>query len=224
MALKHHYSNYPFEIGIDEAGRGPMFGRVYIGAVVIPDDESIDWSMVKDSKKFTSKKKIKEAAEHIKEHASYWNVSWEDESTIDKINIRQATLKGMHCCIKNILEQCSDLATQYNTMLLVDGNDFKPYMTITEEGELAAFKHMCIKGGDNEYITIAAASILAKVHRDEYIEELCEQYPKLSEYYSIDSNKGYGAKVHMEGIKKHGITKWHRKSFGLCKSSNIIEI
>ena len=78
--------------------------------------------------------------------------------------------------------------------------------------------------GDNEFVAIAAASILAKVYRDDYIAELCEKYPALSEYYSIDKNKGYGAKVHMEGIRKYGITQWHRKSFGICKTANIIDL
>ena len=223
MTLKTHYSENDVEIGIDEAGRGPMFGRVYIGAVVIPRNSDIDWSIVKDSKKFSSKKKILEAAEFVKTHALHWTIQWESESTIDKINIRQATLKGMHSCIKNILNECKT-ANVDNTTLLVDGNDFRPYMTLSQEGDLRPLNHICIKGGDNEYVAIAAASILAKVYRDEYIGELCEKYPQLSEYYSIDKNKGYGAKVHMEGIQTYGITQWHRKSFGICKSANIIDL
>jgi ribonuclease HII len=78
--------------------------------------------------------------------------------------------------------------------------------------------HECIKGGDNEYCSIAAASILAKVERDKYIDELCKKYPELIEKYGIDTNKGYGAQKHINGIKKYGITKWHRKSFGICKN------
>lgn len=221
MTLKTNYSDAAIEIGVDEAGRGPMFGRVYIGAVVIPQNSDIDWSIVKDSKKFSSRKKILEAAEFVKTNALHWTVSWEDESTIDHINIRQATLKGMHGCIKTIL---NELPNPNDTMLLIDGNDFRPYMTISDDGELNPLNHICIKGGDNEYIAIAAASILAKVHRDKYIGDLCEKYPLLSEYYSIDKNKGYGAKVHMEGIRTYGITQWHRKTFGLCKSANIIDL
>lgn len=223
MTLKTNYSEADVEIGVDEAGRGPMFGRVYIGAVVIPKNSDIDWSIVKDSKKFSSKKKILEAAEFVKAHALHWNVSWEDESTIDRINIRQATLKGMHSCIKTILNECEH-ATHENTMLLIDGNDFRPYMIPGPECELIPINHICIKGGDNEYVAIAAASILAKVHRDEYINDLCEKYPLLSEYYSIDTNKGYGAKVHMEGIKTHGITQWHRRTFGICKIANTNDL
>jgi ribonuclease HII len=223
MTLKTNYSEADVEIGVDEAGRGPMFGRVYIGAVVIPKNSDIDWSIVKDSKKFSSKKKILEAAEFVKAHALHWNVSWEDESTIDRINIRQATLKGMHSCIKTILNECKH-ATHENTMLLIDVNDFRPYMILGPECELIPINHICIKGGDNEYVAIAAASILAKVHRDEYINDLCEKYPLLSEYYSIDTNKGYGAKVHMEGIKTHGITQWHRRTFGICKIANTNDL
>ena len=96
-----------------------------------------------------------------------------------------------------------------NSMLLVDGNYFIPYQGIPS---------ICIEGGDNEYACIAAASILAKVERDEYIDCLCLENPDLKEKYSIHTNKGYGAKKHIDGIKEHGITKWHRKSFGICKN------
>lgn len=103
--------------------------------------------------------------------------------------------------------------------LLVDGNLFNP---ITEydkiNQKIVALPHICIEGGDNKYSAIAAASILAKVHRDKYIEDLCVEHPELSEKYSIDSNKGYGAKKHIDGIRQHGITQWHRKSFGICKN------
>ena len=93
-----------------------------------------------------------------------------------------------------------------------------------KDDNLVVYEHECVKGGDAEYSNIAAASILAKVERDEYILDMCEKYPKLKEYYSLDSNKGYGAKIHLEGIKKYGITKWHRKSFGCCKFADIINI
>jgi ribonuclease HII len=82
---------------------------------------------------------------------------------------------------------------------------------------LEQIPHVCVEGGDNKYSSIAAASILAKVARDTYIDELCQQNPELIERYSIDSNKGYGAKKHLDGIKEHGITIWHRRSFGICK-------
>ena len=211
------------EIGVDEVGRGPMFGPVYTGAVVLPKDcDEFDYSLLKDSKKFTSRKKLLAAAEYIKEHAIYWSVTCESEKTIDKINILQATLKSMHCSISNILEKMS-IDDQKNVFLTIDGNQFRPYSVMMED-ELYSFPHECFKGGDDLYSSIAAASILAKVERDNYILELCEKYPKLKEYYSIDSNKGYGAKVHLDGIRQYGITKWHRKTFGACRAASIIEI
>lgn len=205
------------ECGIDEAGRGPMFGRVYAGLVVLPKDDSFDHSQMKDSKKFHSKKKIEEVAEYIKQHAIAWAVEYEDEQTIDDINILQATQSAMHKCIKNILKkiQIEDIN---NILLLVDGNYFKPYSCLnSSKSKLEYIKYQMIEGGDNKYTSIAAASILAKVDRDKYIENLCLQNPELIERYGIDSNKGYGSKKHMDGIKQYGITKWHRKTFGICK-------
>lgn len=211
------------EIGVDEVGRGPMFGPVYTGAVVLPkDSEDFDYSLLKDSKKFTSRKKLLAAAEYIKENALFWSVTFESEKTIDKINILQATLNSMHKSISNILEKMSD-DQQKNVFLTVDGNQFRPYSTMMND-ELYTIPHECFKGGDDLYSSIAAASILAKVERDNYILDLCEKFPKLKEYYSIDSNKGYGAKVHLDGIKQYGITKWHRRTFGACRTADIIQI
>jgi ribonuclease HII len=103
--------------------------------------------------------------------------------------------------------------------LLIDGNYFKPVTYLNKAtNRIETIPHVTIEGGDNKYAAIAAASILAKVERDRYIEELCEQNPTLSEHYGIDSNKGYGAKRHLDGIKEHGITIWHRRSFGTCKN------
>lgn len=208
------------EIGIDEAGRGPMFGRVYAGVAVLPKDNIFDHSQMKDSKKFTSKKKIENVAEYIKENAIAWAVEYEDEQIIDDINILQATQSAMHKGIKNVLAQLSNNKDiDYDKiLLLVDGNYFKPYSILNKtKTKLESIKCQMIEGGDNKYTSIAAASILAKVSRDKYIKELCIQNPELIERYSIDSNKGYGSKKHMEGIKKYGITKWHRKTFGICK-------
>ena len=211
------------EIGVDEVGRGPMFGPVYTGAVVLPkDSEDFDYSLLKDSKKFTSRKKLLAAAEYIKENALFWSVTFESEKTIDKINILQATLNSMHKSISNILEKMTD-DEQKNVFLTVDGNQFRPYSTMMND-ELYTIPHECFKGGDDLYSSIAAASILAKVERDNYILDLCEKFPKLKEYYSIDSNKGYGAKVHLDGIKQYGITKWHRRTFGACRTADIIQI
>jgi len=204
------------EIGVDEVGRGPLFGRVYTAAAILPKDDSFDHSKMKDSKKFHSKQKIQEAAEYIKQNAIAWSVTYEDEKTIDEINILQATQKSMHKCIKEILNKTSFKPDFIQ--LLIDGNYFNSYTEYNQaKKKLEVLKHVCIEGGDNKYSCIAAASILAKVERDAYIEELCQEHPELSERYNIDSNKGYGAKKHLEGIKEYGITQWHRKTFGICK-------
>ena len=209
-----------FEIGVDEAGRGPLFGRVYTAAVVLPKDDSFDHSRVKDSKKFNSKKKIEEAADYVKENAIAWYVSFEDEKVIDEINILQATQRSMHSSIletrKQLIGKMKD--KNYKIELLIDGNYFNPITILNKtSSKIETIPYTTIVGGDNKYTAIAAASILAKVERDKYINDLCEQNPTLSEYYSIDSNKGYGAKKHLDGIKEHGITIWHRRSFGICK-------
>ena len=115
--------------------------------------------------------------------------------------------------MKNIKEK--------DLLLLIDGNYFKPlYQYNKELDKIEEVPHVCIEKGDNTYCSIAAASILAKVARDEYISELCNEYPDLIEKYNIQSNKGYGSKQHLDGIKKYGITSWHRKTFGICKSYN----
>lgn len=212
------------EIGIDEAGRGPMFGRVYAGAVVLPKDDSFDHSSMKDSKKFHSKKKIEQVAEYIEKNAVAWAVEYEDEQTIDEINILQATQSAMHKAIKNVIGQlkAKEQTKIENMLLLVDGNYFKPYSTLnTAKTKLETIKYQLVEGGDNKYTSIAAASILAKVHRDQYIDALCLQNPELVERYGIDSNKGYGSKKHMDGIKQYGITKWHRRTFGICKDYSV---
>ena len=226
----------PYEIGIDEAGRGPMFGRVYTAAVILPTAlhaNSFNHSLMKDSKKFHSEKKIKEAAAYIKENAIAWAVAWADETVIDDINIRNATHKAMHNAIKHVLQASSEnidiagaeplagfkplagvegLAEQL--LLLVDGNDFTPYIDPITKKRLP---HVCIEGGDNAYTSIAAASILAKVSRDQYIADLCAEQPDLITKYDLLKNKGYGTKKHMDGIKAHGITSLHRKTFGICR-------
>lgn len=207
-----------FEIGVDEVGRGPLLGRVYTAAVILPKDDSFDCSIVKDSKKFTSKKKILEASEYIKAHALAWYISFEDENTIDKVNILQATQLSMHHSILETIKQMNKInKTECKYSLLIDGNYFKPFSYLNKN-KIEIVPHVTIEGGDNKYASIAAASILAKVERDKYIEELCKENPTLIEHYGIDSNKGYGAKRHIEGIKEHGITIWHRRSFGICKN------
>ena len=228
--LKKYYFEDPtiFEIGVDEVGRGPLFGRVYTAAVILPKDDSFDSSQIKDSKKFHSKKKIEEVANYIKEKAIAWYVSFEDEKTIDEINILQATQKSMHHSIIETIKLAFHIKEKENTTqqlysfhLLIDGNYFKPITIFNPiTNKLETLPNTCVEGGDNKYVAIAAASILAKVERDKYIYALCLENPELCEKYSIDSNKGYGAKKHMDGIKEHGITIWHRRSFGICKNYN----
>jgi ribonuclease HII len=216
-----------FEIGVDEVGRGPLFGRVYSAAVILPKDDTFDCKMVKDSKKFHSKKKIEEASDYIKKTALAWYISFEDEKKIDEINILQATQLSMHHSIlevkkqmnKNLKDKGRLEQKDYNYHLLIDGNYFKPFNYLNKKtNKPETIPYTTVEGGDNKYASIAAASILAKVERDKYIDELCMQNPNLIEYYGIDSNKGYGAKRHLDGIKEHGITIWHRRTFGICKN------
>ena len=225
LEKKYVNDNNIIEIGVDEVGRGPMFGRVYTAAVILPKQETNDetltgifkYSLLKDSKKFSSKKKIKEVYDYIIENCIDYEIQYETEKVIDDINILQATQKSMHKCIQKLIQK--NKLTPDNTHLLIDGNYFKPHTSFDKDNEIIqCYNHTCVKGGDNTYCSIAAASILAKVARDKYIEEICSVYPVIDEYYSILSNKGYGSKKHMEGIKNYGITPWHRKSFGICKT------
>lgn len=225
MALNKHYleDTTILEIGVDEAGRGPLFGRVYAAAVILPKDPATeyDFSQMKDSKKFHSKKKIAHVADYIKQNAVAWAVAYEDEAAIDKMNILQATQSAMHKAIKSCIEIAEKKALDGappTIQLLIDGNYFNSITTYDKvRGQIKAMPHVCIEGGDNKYAAIAAASILAKVSRDTYIEDLCAEHPELNEKYGILSNKGYGAKKHMDGIRANGITIWHRRSFGPCK-------
>lgn len=220
IILKKYYSDSSdIEIGVDEAGRGPLFGRVYSAAVVLPKDDSFDHSLVKDSKKFHSKKKISEVYDYIKKNAIAWSIEYEDETVIDKINILQATQSAMHKAISNVKKQLHKDTSEI--LLLIDGNYFKPLTMLNHKtNKLEITNFVTVEGGDNKYSSIAAASILAKVERDNYIDELCKENPELVINYGINSNKGYGAKKHIEGIKEHGITIWHRRSFGICKDYN----
>ena len=204
-----------YEVGIDEAGRGPLFGPVYAAAVILPkDDENFDYSQIKDSKMFTSRNKRKKVADYIKDNALAWGIGFRDSKFIDTYNIRQATFYSMHDAIT--MAKCKTSITN-NFRLLVDGNDFKPYMyfnSLTNNLEKVPFE--CFVKGDKNYYSIAAASILAKTAHDDFIDDLCEKYENLNEKYSLLKNKGYGTKDHMEGIKTHGITEWHRASFSPC--------
>ena len=203
--LKGFYGENNLEAGIDEAGRGPLFGRVYVGTAILhPTD--FDHSLMRDSKKLSERQRLI-AYDYIKENAIDFAVYYHDENIIDNINIFNATYDAMHKALDK-LQVRPDL-------ILVDGCHFTPY---SFEGK--SVNHVCIEKGDNTYSSIAAASILAKVERDKYIKDLCNKYENLNEFYGILSNKGYGTAKHLEGIKKHGISKWHRKTFGICKQYN----
>ena len=213
------------EIGVDEAGRGPLFGRVYTAAVILPKDDTFDFTKVKDSKKFHSKNKINEAYEYIKHNAIAWSITYSDETLIDKINILQATQDSMHQSILQVSNKYKKLVenenenTFYSFNLLVDGNYFNPITSFNKDSnKVESMPYITVEGGDNKYASIAAASILAKVERDNYIDQLCEENPYLVEYYSLNTNKGDGAKKHLDGIITHGITIWHRRSFAPCKN------
>ena len=190
-------------IGVDEAGRGPLFGRVYTAAVILPD--GFDLSLLKDSKKFTSEKKIKEVSDYIKKNASYC-ISYQDEYYIDKVNILNATIKSMQQSVIGLLNTY-DVS---NVKIYVDGTQFKPCFYKDKW-----LPYECVIKGDSLHKCISAASILAKVERDEYIRELCKENPELDERYGLLNNKGYGTKRHIEGIKTYGYCEYHRKSFKL---------
>ena len=154
-------------------------------------------------------------ARHIVAHCVDYSVCYRSETTIDEINILQAT-QAMHKCIDDLISRNS--LNPESTLLLIDGNYFRPHTLWDKESQsFTCFSHECVKGGDALYSSIAAASILAKVRRDAYINEICDEHPELDDRYSLRSNKGYGAKKHREGIQEHGISPWHRKSFGICK-------
>jgi ribonuclease HII len=221
--MLRNYSHQHIEIGCDEVGRGPLFGRVYAASVILPN--TFDISEIKDSKKFCSKKKIKKVSDYIKENALAWSIQYEDENKIDEINILQSTQLAIHKSIQETIQIYISNNNNNNDNnnafhILVDGNYFKPFLFLNQnnnQNQIIEITNSCIIGGDNMYASIAAASILAKVARDEYILELCEQYPELSNHYFIHKNKGYGTKQHIQGIQQYGITPWHRKTFGICK-------
>jgi len=217
-----------YEICLDEVARGPLFGRLYVSAVVLPKETNFDGSTIKDSKKFTSKKKIREVAEYIREHALVWHIHYIEASVIDEINILQSVLRGMHECVRVVLAKLRIIISPSITpficdnpyFILVDGDRFRPYCHFNEEtGELSEIPHITVEQGDAKYMGIAAASIIAKVAHDEYIADLCAEYPELSTRYQLDKNVGYGTSAHLTGIREWGITQWHRQSYGPCKTA-----
>ena len=184
--MEQYHTKDKLEIGIDEAGRGCFFGPVCVAAVIWPNEEPDVTMEIKDSKKLTEKKR-NILREYIEENAIAYSVKFIHNDVIDKINILKATMKGMHECIDDIRKQL-----EIDT-ILVDGDKFNIY---TDEN-LNYINHECVIGGDNTYKSIAAASILAKTHRDIYIKNLVKDNPKL-ETYALHKNKGYGTKIHMD--------------------------
>jgi ribonuclease HII len=197
-------------------GRGCLFGRVYIACVVLPKDiSSFSGENIKDSKKFSSKKKMNQVAERIRNQALAWHVAFVESDVIDKINILQAVMRGMHECIQTILDAKNIDASFDNCLAVVDGNYFTPFRKYDETTQtIVEMPHVTVEKGDAKYMGIAAASILAKTARDAYILEMCSQYPELATKYGLNTNMGYGTAAHLRGIKEHGITQWHRKTFG----------
>lgn len=194
MSLLRYYSpNNQFEAGIDEAGRGCLAGPVTAAAVIMP--KSFELSTVDDSKKLSHEQRL-ELRYVIEKEALAYSVVHISHQVIDQINILQATFKAMH--------QCVDELSIRPELLLIDGNRFPAYLGII---------HQCIVKGDAKYQSIAAASILAKTYRDEYMEKLHRKHPQ----YGWISNKGYPTNKHRSAIKEFGPTKYHRTSFTLIK-------
>jgi ribonuclease HII len=181
------------EAGCDEAGRGCLCGPVFAAAVILSND--FKNNLLRDSKKIKEKDRYKLRNTIINE-AIDWAVAMVDNNTIDQINILWASVLAMHKAIEKL-----NIKPEH---LIIDGNRFKPYKDIP---------YTCIVKGDDKYLSIAAASILAKTYRDEYMNKLHEEYPQ----YGWNKNKGYPTIEHRKAIEKYGITQYHRKSFKLTE-------
>lgn len=188
--LKHSYSErHLTEAGTDEAGRGCLAGPVFAAAVILPADFHCE--MLNDSKKLTSRQR-NYLRSKIEAEASAWSVASVSAGEIDRINILNASILSMHMALDGL-----HLLPQ---LILVDGNRFKPYRDIS---------HACIVKGDGIYLSIAAASVLAKTHRDEFMISLHKDHPQ----YQWDQNKGYPTEIHRRAILRYGYTSWHRRTF-----------
>lgn len=205
--LKQYREKDKLEVGIDEAGRGCLFGPVCIAGVIWLDEDPNKDIILKDSKKCSEKYREK-CYEYIIENSICYSIKMIGNDYIDETNILQSTLDGMHQCLDDISKKINF------DSILVDGTQFNTYYN-DQSDEFVS--HYCIPKGDDTYKSIAAASILAKTTRDNYILKLVKENPEL-EKYDIQNNKGYGTKKHMDAIKEYGITKWHRKSFAPCKN------
>lgn len=196
--LLPYYREGIIEAGCDEAGRGCLAGPVYAAAVILPPDYHND--LLNDSKQLSGKKRD-QLRSIIERDAVSWAVGIVDNQEIDQINILNASILAMHRAL--------DQLTVCPQEIIVDGNRFKPYRDIP---------HTTIVKGDGKYMSIAAASILAKTHRDECMLALHQQYPQ----YHWDSNKGYPAPVHRQAIRLHGTTPYHRLTFQLLPPEQMM--
>ncbi len=195
--LKSHYYEGKIEAGCDEAGRGCLAGSVYAAAVILP--EGYQNELLNDSKQLTEKKRY-QLREIIERDAVAWAVGIVTPEEIDKINILNASILAMHRALDQLKVRPE--------AVIVDGNRFKKYQDLL---------HTTIVKGDGKYLSIAAASILAKTYRDDYMNDLAKEYPQ----YDWLSNKGYPTKKHREAIKQFGITPYHRKSYNLLGDGQL---
>ena len=196
MLLSHYYEG-KIEAGCDEAGRGCLAGSVYAAAVILPEDYQNE--LLNDSKQLTEKKRY-QIREIIERDAVAWAVGIVTPEEIDKINILNASILAMHRALDQLKVRPE--------AVIVDGNRFKKYKDLP---------HTTIVKGDGKYLAIAAASILAKTYRDDYMNGLAKEYPQ----YDWLSNKGYPTKKHREAIKQFGITPYHRKSYNLLGDGQL---
>ena len=185
------------EVGLDEAGRGPLAGSVFAGAVLLPPDFCDE--RLNDSKKMTERDRLA-VREVIEREALAWAVGVVTPQEIDEINILNASFLAMHRAVAQL-----KIRPQH---LLIDGNRFKPYPGIS---------HTTVVKGDGKYLSIAAASILAKTYRDDYMNRLHEEYP----YYDWNHNKGYPTRKHRAAIAARGTTPYHRLSFNLLGDGQL---
>ena len=205
--LASHYYEGKVEAGCDEAGRGCLAGSVYAAAVILPDGYQNE--LLNDSKQLTEKRRY-ELRSIIERDAVAWAVGIVTPEEIDKINILNASILAMHRALDQLKVRPE--------AIIVDGNRFKKYSPpLFGGGRGEALPHTTIVKGDGKYLAIAAASILAKTYRDDYMNRLAEEYPQ----YDWLSNKGYPTKKHREAIRQYGITPYHRKSYNLLGDGQL---